>query len=190
MKLEDAINRIAKNMLFLIINKIQFTSRDQNNLITMYGLPRLHKKNPPLRLIFAFFFSTLIHTTLQNFLVFILDPLTHNQFIVKKICFLSALLQTLQLEEPIHIAIFEITSLLTNTSLDKTSELIFNSFFINLRNLLLIRRRRLQKIFHLLCKDTHFILNSRIYKQHDGVAVGFLLNPILGNIFLCQYEQI
>ena len=42
----------------------------------------------------------------------------------------------------------------------------------------------------LLCRDTHFILNSRIYKQHDGVVVGFLLNSMLGNIFLCQYEQI
>ena len=83
MKLEDAINRISKNMLFLIINKIQFTYRDQNNLIIMYGLPRLHKKNPPLRPIIASIFSTLIDTTLQKFLVSIIDPLTHNQFIVK-----------------------------------------------------------------------------------------------------------
>ena len=106
MKLEDGINRIAKNMLFLIINKIQFTSRDQNNLIIMYGLPMPHKKNPPPRPIFAIFFSTILHTTLQNFLVSILDPLTHNQSIVKNYV-LSALLQTLQLEEPIHIAIID-----------------------------------------------------------------------------------
>ena len=46
MKLEDAIKIIGKksftNKLFLIINAIQFTSRDKNNLIIMYGLPNVH----------------------------------------------------------------------------------------------------------------------------------------------------
>ena len=37
------------NKLYLIINTIQFTSRDQNNLIIMNGLPNVHKENFPLR---------------------------------------------------------------------------------------------------------------------------------------------
>ena len=34
-------------------------------------------------------------------------------------------------QEPIHIAIFDITSLPTNTSLDETTELICNNLFMN-----------------------------------------------------------
>ena len=52
MKLLDDIHRIAKksfaNKLILIINRIQFTTLDQNNLIIMYGLPNVHKQNSPL----------------------------------------------------------------------------------------------------------------------------------------------
>ena len=66
----------------------------------------LHKKESSSPTDIRIFFSTIIHTTLQNFLVPIFDHLTHNQSIVKKFV-LSALLQTLQLEEPIHIAIID-----------------------------------------------------------------------------------
>ena len=40
-------NSFANN-LFLTINRIQFTTLDQNNLIIMYGLPNVHKQNSPL----------------------------------------------------------------------------------------------------------------------------------------------
>ena len=58
-----------------------------------------------------------------KFHVSILDPLTRNQFRVKNSVSLSAFLQTLQLEEPILIASFDITSLVMNISLDKTTSL-------------------------------------------------------------------
>ena len=52
MKLLDAIHRIAKNSfankLFLTINRIQFTTLNQNNLIIMYGLPNVYKQSSPL----------------------------------------------------------------------------------------------------------------------------------------------
>ena len=67
---------------------------------------------------------------LAKFLVSILDPLTRNQFSLKNsLLQQSALQQTFRLKEPIHIAIFGIISLLTNISLDKTIELIYNMFF-------------------------------------------------------------
>ena len=46
MKLEDAIKKSFTNKLFLIIDTIKFTLRDQNNLIM---LPNVHKSNSPLR---------------------------------------------------------------------------------------------------------------------------------------------
>ena len=45
------------NKLYLIINTIQFTSRDQNNLIIMNGLPNVHKQNFTLRPVVEAFFQ-------------------------------------------------------------------------------------------------------------------------------------
>ena len=66
---------------------------------------------------------------LAKFQVSILDPLTRNQYRVKISVSLSALLQTLELKEPIHIASFDISSLLTHISLDKTIEPVCNKIF-------------------------------------------------------------
>ena len=64
---------------------IQFTSRDQNNLIIMYRLPNVHEQDSPL----AAFLK--IHSCkLAKFLVSILDPLTRNQLSVKQIMFTSS----------------------------------------------------------------------------------------------------
>ena len=60
-----------KNKLFLIINIFQFTLRDKNNLIIMYGLLNVH--GLPCK-----------------FLVSILDLLTRNQFSVKNSLFCKA----------------------------------------------------------------------------------------------------
>ena len=122
MKLEYILNKIAKkNPLpssYFLSSIIQFTSRDQNNLIIMYRLPNVHEQNSPL----AAFLK--IHScNLAKFLVSILDRLTRNKLSVKtNYVYLIALLLTLQLKESIHIDILDITSLLTNRSLDKTIE--------------------------------------------------------------------
>ena len=63
---------------------IQFTSRDQNNLIIMYRLPKVNEQDSPL----AAFLK--IHScNLAKFLVSILDPLTRNQLSVRQIMFTS-----------------------------------------------------------------------------------------------------
>ena len=64
---------------------IQFTSRDQNNLIIMYRLPNVHEQDFPLAA-----FLKINSCNLAKFLVSILDPLTRNQLSVKQIMFTSS----------------------------------------------------------------------------------------------------
>ena len=107
---------------------IQFTSRDQNNLIIMYRQPNVHEQDSPL----AAFLK--IHScNLAKFLVSILDPLTRNQLGVKQIMFTSSHCYSLSNSKnpSTYIDIFDITSRLTNRSLDKTLEPIWNKSFIN-----------------------------------------------------------
>ena len=42
----------------------------------------------------------------------------------------------------------------------------------------------------ILCtKNVHYIFESRIYVQTDGIALGSPLGPVLANIFMIQLEN-
>ena len=77
-----------------------------NNLIIMYGLPNVDGLSCKISGFNSSHFSV------------------KNSLLCKAHCN-----KTFRLKEPIHIAIFGIISLLTNISLDKTNELIYNMFF-------------------------------------------------------------
>ena len=50
-------------------------------------------------------------------------------------------------------------------------------------------RQTFKSLIKLATLDTHFIFNSIIYEQTDGVAMGSPLAPTLANIFLNHIEQ-
>ena len=86
----------------------------------MNGLPNVHKQNFPLRPVLEAFSQ---RSFIQPCKISALhsSPLTRDQFRVKKSVSSNALLQNLQLKVPIHTAIFNITHLIMNTSLDKNN---------------------------------------------------------------------
>ena len=77
------------------------------------------------------FFLTLIHATLQNFWFPFLTLSLIIRLVWKILISLSTLLLTFRLKEPIHIAIIDVASLLTNITVHKTIELICNKFVTN-----------------------------------------------------------
>ena len=53
-----------------------------------------------------------------------------------------------------------------------------------------ITKKNLKIVFVFATSQTHLILNSKIYNQIDGVAMGFsLAPPVLANIFMDFYES-
>ena len=47
----------------------------------------------------------------------------------------------------------------------------------------------MKKLITLCTQNVHFRLNNEIYVQDDGVAMGSLLGPILGNVFMVEQEN-
>ena len=82
---------------------------------------------------------------------------------------------------------YDVTSLFTNIPLQKTIDIVINLIFNHNPNLN-ITKKELKRLFLLATSQTHFIFNSKFYKQIEGVALGSLLAHVLANIFMGFYE--
>ena len=52
-----------------------------------------------------------------------------------------------------------------------------------------INKKELKKLFLFATSQTHFIFNSKLYNQLDGVAMGTPLAPVLATIFMSFYKS-
>ena len=190
MKLEDAVNRFARKLLdnkTISPQQYDYIRTSSSNLGIMYGLPKIHKPETPLRPILS---AINTHSyNIAKFLVPLLEPLTRNQYTVKNSYSFSALLNSLSYQEPVHMASFDITSLFTNIPVDETIEIICNTIFENSDTFNGFNLVNFKKLLEIACKDSHFIFNNRIYKQTEGGAMGSPVSPTLANIFLCHHEE-
>ena len=83
---------------------------------------------------------------------------------------------------------YDVTSVFTNIPLQETIDIAINLIFNHNPNLN-ITKKKLKKLFLFATSQTHFIFNSKFYKQIDGVAMGSPLAPVLANIFMGFYES-
>ena len=83
----------------------------------------------------------------------------------------------------IFLVSYDVTSLFTNIPLQETIDIATNLLFNHNPNLD-ITKRELEKVFLFATSQIHFIFNSKLYNQIDGVAMGSPLAPILANIFI------
>ena len=81
-----------------------------------------------------------------------------------------------------------VTSLITIIPLQETIDIAVNLIFNHDLNLN-ITKIELKKLFLFDTSQTHFIFNSKFYKQINGVAMGSPLAPALANIFMGFYKS-
>ena len=180
------------------------------NLGILYGLPKIHKENYPLRPILSA--CNTPNYMLAKFLVPNLTPLTKNTYTVhdsfkfaKEICEIDS--------KGLVMASFDVVSLFTNIPLQETIDIILFELFDNPDNIesltisedgtkfvechvpdkpdqvSLFNRDNFRKLLELATLDSHFFFNKNIYKQVDGVAMGSPLGPHLANIFMSHMEK-
>ena len=106
-----------------------------------------------------------------------------------KILFLLFLKLRMQIFPKIFLLpMMYITSLFTNILLRETIDIAIHLIFNHNPNLN-ITRKELKKLFIFTTSQTHFISNSTLYNQVDGVAMGSPLAPVLANIFMGFHES-
>ena len=96
---------------------------------------------------------------------------------------------------------FDVTSLFTKVPLTYTINLILNQMygpehncpqFIKLKSdwcSKCLNRHDMEKLLNMATSGTHFYFNNKYYEQHNGVAMGSPLAPVIADIFMIHLEK-
>lgn len=187
-RIEDKINRFLKSMSDRGVlshdtyNQLRVTG---SNLGVLYGLPKIHKSNIPLRPILSAY--SMANYKLAKFLVPWLSPISSNQYtLTNSYSFCHDILRALS---DGFMVSFDVSNLFTNVPLQETIEIILNHFFRSRDSLFNNFNRKLfKKLLDLSMYNSFFTFDGSIYQQVDGLAMGSPLGPIFANIFMCSLE--
>ena len=154
----------------------------------LYGLPKVHKPNFPLRPIIS---AIGTHAyKLDKFLVPLLRPFSTNSYTISDTFMFVKELRELQINtNNVVIASFDVKSLFTNIPLDETISIIVNKCFCNTSRFHGFTVDQFTRLLNLSVKNCHFLFDGVLYKQVDGVAMGSPLSPLFANIFLLFHEK-
>ena len=124
----------------------------------IYGLPKLHKPDTPLRPIVSSIGT--YGYEISKLLSEILKPLTSNEFIVKDS--FSFVNEILTLSDVQFMASFDIVSLFTNIPLQEAIDITLDKLFKDSTKVHNFSRRQLNKLLKLVLKENHFLFNGKI----------------------------
>ena len=188
-KIEDKINRTLKKLKDDgLLDGLTYNSlySSGSSFSVLYGLPKVHKTEVPLRPILAAYNSP--NFSLAKFLVPLLSNLTNNQYTLPNSS--KFIPEILQQHSNTFMVSFDVQSLFTNVPLSETIDIIINKLFPTQTTLFNgFNACSFRKLLELAVIDTHFIFNGDVYKQIDGMAMGSPLGPTFANIFMCYLEE-
>ncbi|KAJ4427431.1 hypothetical protein ANN_25053 [Periplaneta americana] len=143
----------------------------------LYGLPKIHKQDVPLRPIvnaigsptyaLAKYLSNLLKPSVGKTSSYIRDS---SHFIEK--------IQTLKTRPGDIMVSFDVVSLFTRVPIIKTIDLLKNIF-----------PEDIVALFQLVLTTTYFQWNGDFYEQTDGVAMGSPLSPMVANFYMESFED-
>ena len=152
----------------------------------MYGLPKTHKKDVPLRPILSMTKSAQHH--LAKWLTSILNPVL-QQFSVN--CVPDSFIFMKEVNNfisSVFLCSFDISSLFTNVPLAETIQICADSLYNDFLTPLPLPRNVFVELMNLATSSVEFTFNNNMHRQIDGVAMGSPLGPALANIFVGYQE--
>ena len=155
----------------------------------MYGMPKLHKVSssnalPPFRPIVSSIGT--YNYKLAKYLCDLLTPLIPAEHCAKDTFTFVEDIKKVRCSNYFMVS-FDVESLFTNVPLSETIDIAVNLIFQNFPEIK-ITDDELRQLFIYATKETHFLFDSNMYDQIDGVAMGSPLGPALANLFMGHHE--
>ena len=200
---EKKLRRILLNMKkrgFLSEGEYKQAKPCGSHCARIYGLPKVHKNRMPFRPVMSAIGS--YNYRLVKLLANKLQPLRKSKHMLKD-TFKS--IEYIKKRDPPmtehKMMSFDVTSLFTKVPLTYTIKLILDRMYgpehdcpklIKLRTdwcSKFLDRSDINKLLDMATSDTHFSFNNKYYQQHNGVAMGSPLAPVLADIFMIHLEN-
>jgi uncharacterized protein (UPF0335 family) len=145
----------------------------------LYGLPKIHKSNVPLRPIVSAVGSPT--QALAKYLAWRLQPYVEqaNSYVKNSEDFITKILNV-DVERDDILVSFDVVSLFTNIPVQEAIDIINNK--------LDLPDDIIDLISHCL-NNTFFQYEGQIYKQTKGTPMGSPLSPVVANIFMIELEE-
>ena len=153
----------------------------------LYGLPKIHKPNCPVRPIISAIGS--FNHKVARFLVDLLSPLARGEYTIDNTFSFVQELQSLRFGSDVYMCSFDVVSLFTNVPLDEAISICTRAASSDDRIHTRINESYLTQLLNLCTKESVFLFEKKLYKQSDGVAMGSPLGPLLANIFMCFLRE-
>ena len=155
----------------------------------LYGLGKIHKaledRIPTSRPILSAIGTPTYK--LAKFCDKLLKPITTNEYTIKDS--FSFAKEVEEFDSNLIMAGFDVKSLFTSIPLTETVSLCVENLYRNQTHIDNLSKSSFRRILEMAMYESFFIFHQKYFKQRDGVAMVFPLEPTLGNVFMCHFEN-
>ncbi|CAK9810876.1 hypothetical protein ANTPLA_LOCUS6713 [Anthophora plagiata] len=153
------------------------TNPQESRAPRLYGLPKIHKPDVPLRPIVSAIGSPTYN--LAKYLTKILKPLTGKttSHIQNSTHFIQKI-QNIRLEPNDILVSFDVQSLFTNIPIQDSINILKNRIPNNLIPLV-----------HHCLTSTYFLFQNQYYQQTSGTAMGSPISPVIADLYMEHLEE-
>ncbi|CAF1171249.1 unnamed protein product [Didymodactylos carnosus] len=170
----------------------------------LYGLPKTHKPNLPLRPIMSFIKT--FNYKLSKWLAELLQPLRKSSCTIKDTFDFIKLTKTYNTQySEKQMVSFDIQNLYTQIPIAQTIQIILNKMYPHItqnhqckkqmhstKHLCAncLNRETLKKLLEMATTQSHFLFNNQLYEQIDGLFMGSPLAAIMADIYMSHFEEV
>ena len=155
----------------------------------LYGLPKIHKKDVPLRPILS---AIGTHSyALAKYLVDVIQPVSNLAgYSIKDSFKFAELAKSLNIKNK-YMASLDISSLFTNVPLDQVIDICCERLYHTSDSIPCPPHREedFRQLLTAAVTKTSFLFNDILYEQVDGISMGNPLGPVLANVFVDWLEE-
>ena len=156
----------------------------------MYGLPKIHKQDVPLRPILSMTGSA--QHQLAQWLTSVIDPVLslYSTYCISDSFTFADKVKTFNFPPSVFLCSYDVCSLFTNVPLAETIEICANALYDGELTPPPFPRAVFVELMQTATSSVEFSFNNIMHRQIDGVAMGSPLGPSLANIFVGYYKAL